>query len=250
MARFVLVHGAFTGGWIWETLAKRLTDAGHTVEAPDLPGSGEDHTPAIGITLDACAKRVSDALQKSPQPSFLVGNSMGGLIATQAAVKCPDRVAAIVYVAAFAPQDGQSLLDLTQLPEGAGDQVQANIVVEGDPPMATMPAAASRDALYGSCSDEVAAWAIARQRPQAVAPFVTPVSIPSGVLAGIPRYRVLCLRDRAIPLPLQRRMSREIACAEVIELDTDHTPQLSMPVQLADALDRFAAHFARAAAAK
>ena len=247
MARFVLVHGAFSGGWIWEPLAKRLRAAGHTVEAPDLPGSGDDQTPASGVTLDSCAARVCETVRKSSQPCLLVGNSMGGLIATQAAARCPEQVAALVYVAAFAPHDGQSLLDLTRLPEGAGDQVQANIVIEGNPPVATMPAAASRDALYGSCPVDVAAWAIARQRPQAVEPFASPVSIPPGILAGIPRYYVLCRRDRAIPPELQRRMSREAGCASVIELDTDHTPHLSAPAQLADALEQFAKDFARPA---
>ena len=242
MARFVLVHGAFAGGWIWEPLAKQLVSAGHTVDAPDLPGSGEDYTSPTGVTLDSCAARVCQSLQKNSEPSLLVGNSMGGLIATQAAARCPDRAAALVYVAAFAPQDGQSLLDLTRLPEGAGDQVQANITIEGDPPVATMPASASREALYGSCPGEVAAWAIARQRPQAVAPFATPVSIPTGALTGTPRYYVLSLRDRAIPPALQRRMSKEVACAEVKELDTDHTPQLSMPEQLAQILIHFATH--------
>ena len=245
MARFVLVHGAFAGGWIWEPLASRLRVAGHIVEAPDLPGSGEDNTPASGVTLDTCAARICDALLKSTQASMLVGNSMGGLIATQAAARCPDRVAGLVYVAAFAPRDGQSLLDLTRSPEGAGDQVQANIIIKGDPPVATMPTAASHDALYGSCPGDVAAWAIARQRPQAVAPFTTPVSIAPGSLANIPRYFVVCLRDRAIPPALQRRMSQEIACAEVIELDTDHTPQLSAPGQLSVALEHFATSLAR-----
>ncbi len=240
MARFVLVHGAFAGGWIWESLRKQLISAGHTVDAPDLPGSGEDRTPPGEVTLDACAARVYDALLKKSGPSLLVGNSMGGLIATQAAARCPDRVAALVYVAAFAPQDGQSLLDLTRLPEGAGDQVQANITIDGDPPEATMPASASRHALYGSCTEEIAAWAIARQRPQAVAPYATPVSIPTGALTGIPRYYVLSLRDRAIPPALQRRMSKEVGCAELKELDTDHTPQLSMPEQLAQLLIHFA----------
>lgn len=247
MARFVLVHGAFAGGWIWGPLAKRLMVDGHTVVTPDLPGSGDDNTPPIGVTLDSCAARVCEALQKSSEPSVLAGNSMGGLIATQAAARCPGHVAALVYVAAFAPQDGRSLLDLTRLPEGSEDQVQANIVIEGDPPVATMPAAASRDALYGCCAEDVAAWAIARQRPQAVAPFATPVSIPPGALSGIPRYYVRCLRDRAIPVALQRRMSAEVACAEVIELDTDHTPQLSATEQLADALEHFASHLARSA---
>jgi pimeloyl-ACP methyl ester carboxylesterase len=242
MARFVFVHGAFVGAWIWGPLIGRLKAAGHTAEAFDLPGLGNDYTPVSEITLDSCAACLCEVLSARPEPAVVVGNSMGGIIATQGAARCPDRVAALVYVAAFLPKDGQSLLDLTKLPEGADDQVQANIIVDGEPPVATMPAAASRQALYASCAEDVAAWAIARQRPQPVAPFATPVSILPGALDGINRYYVLCKRDQAIPLPLQRRMITENACADVVELDTDHTPQLSMPDELAKALQRFAAH--------
>ena len=240
MARFVLVHGAFAGAWIWGPLIERLRAAGHSVEALDLPGSGDDHTPVAEVTLDACADRLCQVLSNASEPAVVVGNSMGGIVATQGAARCPERVAAIVYVAAFLPQDGQSLLDLTKLPESASDQVQANIIVEGEPPVATMPDAASRDALYGSCSDEVVAWAIKRQRPQPVAPFVTPVALGEGALDGIERYYVLCKRDRAIPPALQRRMLEQGGCSGVVELDTDHTPQLSMTAELAEALDGFA----------
>jgi len=247
MARFVLVHGAFLGGWVWEPLQQRLQAAGHTAVALDLPGLGDDLTPVKDVTLDSCAVRVCDMLAASPEPAVLAGNSMGGVIATQAAARCPQRVAALVYIAAFFPRDGQSLLDLTKLPEGADDQVQANIVVEGHPPVATMPAAASKQALYACCTEEVAAWAIARQRPQPIAPFVEPVSIPDGALEGIDKYYVLCKRDRAIPPALQRRMIAENNCDAVVELDTDHTPQLSMPADLAEVLGRFAARSSQAA---
>jgi len=240
MARFVLVHGAFSGAWIWGPLIDRMRKTGHSVEAFDLPGLGDDRTPASEVTLDACAARLCEVLASSAEAAIVVGNSMGGIIATQGAARCPERVAALVYVAAFVPQNSQSLLDLTKLPEGADDQVQANITIDGDPPVATMPAEASRHAIYGSCREDVAAWAIARQRPQPVAPFVTPVSIQPGALDGISRYYVLCRRDRAIPPPLQRRMMAENDCAEVVELDTDHTPHLSMPNELAEALQRFA----------
>src|SRR5215467_15068761 len=240
MARFVLVHGAFAGAWIWGSLMDRLKEAGHSVQAFDLPGLGDDRTPASEITLESCAVRLCDFLARSSEPAVVAGNSMGGIIATQGAARCPDRVVALVYVAAFAPKDGQSLLDLTKLPEGADDQVQANIVVEGEPPVAIMPTEASRQALYGSCPEDVAAWAIAQQRPQPVAPFATPVSISAGALEGIRRYYVLCQRDRAIPAELQRRMITENEIAEVVELDTDHTPQLSMTDKLAEALQRFA----------
>jgi len=238
MARFVLVHGAFTGAWIWGPLAERLRSAGHAVEAFDLPGLGDDTTLPQDVTLDSCAARLAEVLAADAEPAIIVGNSMGGVIATQAAARHPDRVAALVYATAFVPRDGQSLLDLTRLPEGAEDQVQANIIIE--PPVATMPAAASRSALYGSCSEKDAVWAISRQRPQPLGPFGAPVSIPKGALEGINRYFVLCRKDRAIPAALQRRMIAENSITNVIELDTDHTPHLSTTAELADALQKFA----------
>lgn len=239
MARFVLVHGAFCGAWIWKPLIERLRTKDHSVEAFDLPGLGEDHTPVSEITLDACATRLCEVLASRPEPAIVVGHSMGGIIATHGAARCRERIAALVYVTAFLPKDGQSLLDLTKLPEGAGDQVQANIVIEGEPPVAVMPAAASRHALYDCCAEDATAWAIERQRPQPVAPFITPVSIPPGALDGVNRYYVVCTRDRAMMPALQRRMIAENPCAGVVELDTDHTPQLSMTEELAEVLHRF-----------
>jgi pimeloyl-ACP methyl ester carboxylesterase len=218
-----------------------LEAAGHTATAFDLPGLGEDQTPALEVSLDSSAARVSEVLNADPEPAILVGHSMGGIIATQAAARDPQHVAALVYVAAFWPGDGQSLLELTRLPEGAGDQVQANIVVTEAPPVAVMSAAASKDALYECCTDDIAEWAIARHSPQPLAPMGTPVSIPSGALDGIDKYYVQCARDRAIPLSLQQRMIAENECAGVFELDTDHTPHLSATNALAGALGAIAA---------
>src|SRR5258707_10428970 len=242
MARFVMVHGGFSGAWIWLPLIDTLREAGHVVEAFDLPGMGDDHTSASEVSLDSYAGRVCEVLATNSEPAIVVGHSMGGIVATQAAARSPKRVAALVYVAAFLPKDGQSLLDLTKLPEGCGEQVLANVVVEGEPPAAVMPAAASRHALYGSCAEDVATWAIARQCPQPVSPLPIAVSIPPGALNGIDRYYLLCTRDRAIPPPLQRRMVAENTCAEVIEIETDHTPQLSTTNELAWALHHFATH--------
>ena len=59
-----------------------------------------------------------DVLASRPEPAVLVGHSMGGVVITQAPADCPDRVASLVFVCAFMPANGQSLLDLTRLPEG------------------------------------------------------------------------------------------------------------------------------------
>ena len=241
MARFVLVHGAFSGAWIWGPLEARLKAAGHTTAAFDLPGLGDDQTPAEQVTLDSSAARVCEVVESGSEPAILVGHSMGGIIATQAAARCPAKLVALAYVAAFLPKDGQSLLALTHLPEGAGDQVQANIVVTDDPPVAVMAEAASKESLYACCSDEVAEWAIARQCPQPLAPMGTPVSIPAHAFDHIARYYVQCMQDRAIPPALQKRMIAENECSGVYELDTDHTPHLSRTEALAGILDEIAA---------
>jgi pimeloyl-ACP methyl ester carboxylesterase len=240
MARFVLVHGAFSGAWVWERVADELRSAGHTVEAFDLPGSGEDQTPAEEVTLDAYATRICDALAERDEPAILVGHSMGGVAITQAAGRSPKRISLLVYVSAFMPQHGQSLLDLTHTPEGQGDQVQANLIVEGDPPMATLPAAVAPDVLYASCTADQAAWATARMRPQAVAAFATPVTIEDARSYALPRAYVICTQDQAIPVALQRRMVNETPCVEVIELDTDHSPWLSATDELTTALGHLA----------
>ena len=119
MARIVLVHGAFGRAATWDRVAPGLRAAGHLVEAIDLPGQGDDPTPVEEATLDRYAQRVCEALAEGP-PAVLVGHSMGGMVITQAAARCPQHIERLVYVAAFLPWDGMStghahdLFDRTQ----------------------------------------------------------------------------------------------------------------------------------------
>jgi pimeloyl-ACP methyl ester carboxylesterase len=239
MTSFLLVHGAFAGVWCWEPVVPALRSAGHDVQAIDLPGAGADSTPLAEVTLDGYAERVCAALERTPSPpALLVGHSMGGMAITQAAARCPQHIAALIYVAAFIPEPGQSLMDLTALPEAAGDQVQANLVVEGDPPVATLPAT----------TEEQAAWGVERLGPQPVAPFVAPFTAgdQAEAFARLPRAYVSCLQDRAIPVAMQRRMYAAAGCDPVIEIDTDHSPWLSRTDELVAALDRIAGELAPA----
>jgi pimeloyl-ACP methyl ester carboxylesterase len=166
---------------------------------------------------------------------------MGGVIATQAASRCPELIASLIFVCAFMPSDGQSLLDIAHLPEGKDDMIQANIVIAGDPPVAELPEEATVAAIYNGCTSDQTAWALARRRPQAVAPYATPVHVDDALLASIPRSFVLTTRDNSMRPALQRRMIREHPCERVIELEADHAPYLSATDELVAALVELAA---------
>ncbi len=241
MARFVLVHGAFGGAWCWEPVIAGLAEAGHEAEAFDLPGAGSDPTPVAEVTLDLYAERICEVLGRGA-PAVLAGQSMGGMAISQAAARCPLQVAALAYVSAWLPWDGMSLMALTHEPEAAGDQVQANLTVEGDPPVARLTPEAAPQAIYNCADPELAKAAAGRLGPQPVAPFTNPFTAGDNAdaFAALPRGYISCLRDNAIKPAMQRRMYTAAGCDPVIEIDTDHSPWLSATGELVAALDRMA----------
>lgn len=247
MARFLLVHGAMGGAWCWEPVLPGLRAAGHEVRSIDLPGAGADTTPVAEVTLDRYAEAICHALDEwvPAAPTLLAGHSMGGMAITQAAARMradPEPLAGLIYISAFLPQPGQSLLDITRLPEAAGDAVQANLIVDGDPPVATMPPEAAPEALYHCCTPEQVAWALPRRGAQPVIPFTQPFQTAEDTAAfdALPRAYVSCLQDRAVRPAVQRLMYTTAGCDPVIEIDTDHSPWLSATVELVAALDRIA----------
>ena len=243
MANFLLIHGAMGGAWCWERVIAGLQDAGHRATAIDLPGQGSDTTPLPEITLYRYADQVCETLAAMDGPVVLTGHSMGGMVITQAASQRPHKLAGLIYVAAFLPQPGQSLVEITHLPEAAGDSVQANIVVDGDPPVATMPPAAAPEALYHCCTQEQIDWALPQRAGQPVIPFTNPFTPPDGdtsAFDGLRRGYVTCLQDRAIKPALQKLMYTRAGCDPVVEIDTDHSPWLSRTDELVSGLDRIA----------
>jgi pimeloyl-ACP methyl ester carboxylesterase len=229
---FVLVHGAWHGAWCWDEVRPRLEAAGHTVLCPDLPGHGDgpDEPPAAEVTLDDYATRVVEAVGAGDDPVVLVGHSMGGVVITEVAERVPDAVATLVYVTAFLPGDGQTLLELAD--DDPGTLVLPNLVVAEDGASATLRPEAVVDAFYGDCDAQVAVRAGARLVPQPLAPFATPVRTSAERFGRVPRRYVECTEDRAISIARQRRMQAAVGVGEVVTMDTSHSPFLSRPDEL------------------
>jgi pimeloyl-ACP methyl ester carboxylesterase len=110
----VLVHGAWHGGWCWRRVADRLTPNGRYVVAPTLSGVGErSHLASDAITLSTHIDDIVNEIKwKDLGHVVLVGHSYGGMVITGVAERIRDRIAAIVYLDAFIPADGQSQASL------------------------------------------------------------------------------------------------------------------------------------------
>ena len=114
VANFVLVHGAWGGAWVWDETAEAIRAAGHRVHALDLTGLGaRGHLGGLGVNLTTHITDVTETLTAHRLSEvILVGHSYGGMVITGAADRAAERVAALVYLDAFLPRDGDSLLSL------------------------------------------------------------------------------------------------------------------------------------------
>ena len=114
MATYVLVHGAWGGGWKYARVAQRLRARGHTVFTPTLTGCGDrSHLLSGAINLTTHVTDIVNVIRYEDLSGVvLAGHSYGGMVITGVADRPPDMVAALVYLDAFMPEDGKSLFDL------------------------------------------------------------------------------------------------------------------------------------------
>lgn len=115
MATFVLVHGAFQGGWVYAQVARALRAAGHEVYTPTLTGLGERaHLAHHAINLDTHVEDIVSLFKhENISDVILCGHSYGGMVITGVAGEIGERIRTLVYLDAYAPATGQSLMDIT-----------------------------------------------------------------------------------------------------------------------------------------
>ncbi|MCE3555961.1 alpha/beta hydrolase [Pseudonocardia sp. RS11V-5] len=225
MTTFVLVHGAFVGGWYWDEVRARLEKAGHVVDAPQLLSSGPDPT-ALG-DLAADTDLVRGHIESAGEPVVLVGHSYGGMVVTELADH-PDVVHG-VYVAALWPAAGTSANDLmATLPPLPWAVPQED---------GTLRAVDDVGVLHRAiCADvprERAEPLLRRMRPQSLASLGSPSSAPERMH---PVTYVICANDASFPPEAQERMA---AAADHVErLPSSHAPMFSLPDELAELLGR------------
>ncbi len=234
MSTFLLIHGAWHGGWCWEKITPILEENGHRVLTPDLPGHGSDATPAAEVTLKHYTDKVVEILDNEDKPVNLVGHSMGGLVITQASEYRPEKIRKLIYLTGFLLRDGEILMQYAEPDQEA--LVVPNLIMSADNASAVVNDTVLRETFYGTCSDEDYLKARKRLVPQSGQPFVTPVSISDERFGRLSRAYITCLRDRAISPNYQNKMFTNTPCEKVVAIDSDHSPFYSAPDELAEKL--------------
>jgi pimeloyl-ACP methyl ester carboxylesterase len=223
MATFVLVHGAFTGGWYWRETAHALRQHGHEVLTPTLTGLGERvHLAHPEITLDTHIQDIVNVLRfEDLHQIHLVGKSYAGMIITGVADHVPERLVQLIYLDGPVPADGQSLADFLG-PETTAffvDRAQQ----QGDGWRVPHPA-----------PDD------ARLTPLPLKAGLQPLHLHHPPLSTITRTYIACTEGKSLEeLQVLAQFGQDPQW-RYRELATGHEPEQTMPLELAALLDSLA----------
>jgi pimeloyl-ACP methyl ester carboxylesterase len=225
MTTFVLLHGSYQGGWIWQRVADRLRGGGHRVYAPSLDGCGERKVQVRpGITVESQADEIAQLLfYEDLKDVALVGTSSGGMVACRVAELARERIGRLAFIDALALLDGEKIRDIV---------TRTTSTPTGDGLTAGPSRADAERRLFADLDPVTRAWALERYTPHPVGVSDEPVKLPSFWSQSWPGTLVVWCRGAPNPGEAHQRRTAERLAGKWAELDTGHYPMLSMPEEL------------------
>lgn len=232
---FVLVHGAFADESAWSAVRNELAIHGD-VQVVNLPAHGIDLTDPKRVQLSDYTKAVKDALNKVPGKAILVGHSMAGMVVSQVAEEMPNKIDKLVYVSAYLPQNGNTMLDLAN--QDAQSEVGPNFVLSEDQTTATIKKDFIPPAICADCPDYMKEVLVKYHKPEPTAPMAEPVKLTDRNFGSIPKYYIHTTKDKAVGYDLQKKMVQQNGSVKkTFTMDTSHLPFVVQPQQFIEILN-------------
>ena len=216
MTTYVLVHGAWHGGWCWRKVRALLEASGADVHTPTLTGLGDRaHLASRDVGLDCHVADVLGVLETEDLSGIvLVGHSYAGMVVTGVADRAAHRIARLVYLDAVVPKDGQCLYDRAPPQVRTSWEEQARVAGEGW----RVPASVATPQFLGLKSDEDLRWVMPRLTPHPIRSFREPLRL-SDRIPQMPRTYINCIGDKPLGQP---RTVQADGIVDYHELRTGH----------------------------
>lgn len=240
MAHFILVHGAWHGGWCWQRVTGLLAAAGHRAHAPTLTGVGERaHLLSTAITLETHIADVAGAIEAEEMREVVLAvHSYAGMLGTAIADRMGDRLRHLVYVDAMVPQPGEMWCST----HPAATREARIAACKASPDYSFPPPDPAAFGLTGADRD----WVARRQVAHPGHTYTAPLAFDPARVARVPRTFIDCTQPPLATIDVSRRRVRDPGFwdgqwhggggARVIELATGHDPMVSAPRELCDLL--------------
>lgn len=235
MATYVLVHGAWHTGELFEAVAAPIRAAGHVVHCPTLAGNRPGDARTLG--LDAAISSLVIYLEDNDLTDIvLLGHSYGGMVITGAADRVPGRIRRLVYWNAFVPNDGECLNDMVPahyvgLFDAVSSASSDNSVM--------LPYPIWREAFMNDASGEEAEAAFNRLNPHPYATFTDRIGLKkSPAEMEISKSYINCTEDTALPQSLgwHPRLSEKLGLFRLVQIPGSHELCFTDPAALAAAI--------------
>ncbi len=235
MANFVLVHGAWHGGWCWQRVTAVLQKDGHRVHAVTLTGLGERaHLLSPSITLDTHIDDVISAIEVEELSDVVLAvHSYAGMIGTAVADRLSKRLKHLVYVDAVVPKPGESWSST----QSAATQQQRLAAAQASTRFSFPPP----DPEVFGLHDADHAWVKRRQTPHPGNTYQSPLNFDVQRVAAVPRTFISCTQPALPTIEPSRLRVKDPKFwdgawrpnSKVVELKTGHDPMISEPAALA-----------------
>ena len=244
MATYVLVHGAWHGGWCWRDVRNILQERGHTVFTPTMTGLADrSHLIAEMTDIGVHITDIVNLIEwEELTDIILVGHSYGGMVITGVADRVKDRLRHVVYLDAFLPSDGDTSTSLgVRLMTPAATEADISAEIARRTSLANDSGGVPPDLerLFDIPAEPADrhAWVKRRVTPQPLAAQMTPVRLSNGGSDGVPRSYILCTgAPGKTPFMTLADQVRAQAGWTYRELDTTHDAMVTMPAETAAVL--------------
>jgi len=226
----VIIPGSWSSAADWGYVVPHLKAAGNEVIVVDLPGHGTDKTPIGSITFQGYVDAVKKAIG-SRKNITLVAHSFGGVVLNQVAEDIPAQISKLVYVAAYVPKNGESLLSLATA--DADSHLGKVLQIKEKEGLAVVPNEGIVDAFFADAPKQVQDYAVAHFPVEPLAPLATPVKTTEANYGKLKKVYVFTADDHTNSPTLQHKMVSENNITKTYTLPSSHTPFVSMPSVLA-----------------